>query len=66
VSQDATFCFHCFLFRTKADIAQFGHDVFTQSGYNDWKHANIGLSGHVGSVSSSHNDARLCAEDFKN
>jgi hypothetical protein len=66
VSQDAAFCFHCFLFRTEADLAQFGHDVFTKSGYNDWKHAYRGLPGHVGSVSSCHNNARLCAEDFKN
>jgi hypothetical protein len=66
VSQDATFCFYCFLFRQEAEHEKIGHDVFSKKGYTDWKHAYRGLSGHVGAVGSCHNKARLCAEDFKN
>ncbi|WVZ66717.1 hypothetical protein U9M48_015903 [Paspalum notatum var. saurae] len=44
---------------------KFGHEIFTKKGYNDWKHAYRELPGHIGGVSSCHNRARLCAEDFK-
>ncbi|KAJ1261742.1 hypothetical protein BS78_09G054600 [Paspalum vaginatum] len=66
VSKDAAFCFYCFLFRQEPEHEKFGHEVFTKKGYNDWKHAYRGLPGHIGGVSSCHNRARLCAEDFKN
>jgi len=66
VSKDAAFCFYCYLFRQEADHEKFGHVVFTKTGFNDFKHAYRGFSGHVGGVSSCHNKARLCAEDFKN
>ncbi|KAJ1266587.1 hypothetical protein BS78_08G163800 [Paspalum vaginatum] len=66
VSKDAAFCFYCFLFRQEPEHEKFGHEVFTKKGYNDWKHAYRGLPGHIGGVSSCHNRARLCVEDFKN
>ena len=66
VSKDAAFCFYCYLFRQEADHEKFGHVVFTKTGFNDFKHAYRGFPGHVGGVSSCHNKARLCAEDFKN
>jgi len=66
VSKDATFCFYCYLFWQEADHEKFGHVVFTKTGFNDFKHAYRGFPGHVGGVSSCHNKARLCAEDFKN
>jgi len=66
VSKDAAFCFYCYLFRQEADHEKFGHVVFTKTGFNDFKHAYRGFPGHVGGISSCHNKARLCAEDFKN
>jgi hypothetical protein len=66
VSKDVTFCFYCYLFRQEANHEKFGHVVFTKTGFNDFKHAYRVFPGHVGGVSSCHNKARLCVEDFKN
>ena len=38
-SQNAAYCFYCFLFKPMGSTQRFGHEVFTKTGFSDWKHA---------------------------
>ncbi|XP_058783846.1 uncharacterized protein LOC131658584 [Vicia villosa] len=38
--KDAAYCFYCFLFKKPGRAEHFGFEVFTKSGYKDWKHAS--------------------------
>ncbi|XP_058784292.1 uncharacterized protein LOC131659068 [Vicia villosa] len=44
----------------------FGFEVFTKSGYKDWKHASQGLKDHVGSHNSLHNSCVKHYDDYNN
>ena len=65
-SQDAAYCFYCFLFKKSENNQRFGSEVFTRSGFSDWKHAYKALPHHIGGVRSDHNNARLHCDDFHN
>jgi hypothetical protein len=65
-SQDKVYCFHCFLFKQIGSTQRFGHQFFTKTGFNDWKHVYKALPGHIGGISSDHNNARLNCDDFRN
>ncbi|XP_042396865.1 zinc finger MYM-type protein 1-like [Zingiber officinale] len=65
VSKDAAFCFWCYLFRP-SNIGFGGDDVFTRSGFINWKKAIEKFNEHVGGVGSAHNEARIQFEGFKN
>ena len=64
--KDAAYCFYCFLFKQPGRAEHFGFEVFTKSGYRDWKHASQGLKGHVGSHNSLHNSCVKHYNDYKN
>lgn len=67
VSKDAAYWFYCFLFRKEADHEKFGHEVFSEIGYDNWKHATTrGFPDYCRVVNCCHNKARRCADDFKN
>jgi hypothetical protein len=66
VSKYADFCFYCFLFRNPGRAERFGYDVFTKTGFKDWKHAYKALPEHIGGVGSEHNDCVRHSDDFKN
>jgi hypothetical protein len=53
-SQDAAYCFYCFLFKHSGSNTHFGYDVFNKTGYSNWKHASEALRQHVGGVNSVH------------
>ena len=40
VSKDAAFCFWCYLFKSPHKGGKFGEDVFTKTGFNNWKKRN--------------------------
>ncbi|XP_042396805.1 zinc finger MYM-type protein 1-like [Zingiber officinale] len=65
VSKDAAFCSWCYLFRP-SNIGLGGDDVFTRSGFINWKKAIENFNEHVGGVGSAHNEARIQFEGFKN
>ncbi|KAG4947181.1 hypothetical protein JHK87_043188 [Glycine soja] len=64
--KDASYCFYCFLFKQPGRAEHFGFEVFTKSGYRDWKHASQGLKGHVGSHNSLHNSCVKHYNDYNN
>ena len=67
VSKGTAYCFYCFLFRREAEHEKFGHDVFSKTGYDNWKNAaNRGFPEHCRAVNGCHNKARKCADDFSN
>ncbi|KAJ1295190.1 hypothetical protein BS78_01G205200 [Paspalum vaginatum] len=67
VSKDAVYCFYCSLFRKEAEHEKFGHDVFSKTGYDNWKNATCrGFLDHWRAVGGCHNKARKCAYDFSN
>ncbi|XP_070672078.1 uncharacterized protein [Malus domestica] len=55
ISKDAAFCFYCYLF--KVNFEQSGSGVFTEVGFQNWKHARACCEKHVGMVGSFHNKA---------
>ncbi|CAN6706477.1 unnamed protein product [Malus baccata var. baccata] len=55
ISKDAALCFHCYLFKVNSE--QSGSDVFTEVGFQNWKHARACFKKHVGMVGSFHNKA---------
>jgi hypothetical protein len=65
-SNDKAYCFHCFLFKQVTSTQRFGYDVFTKTGFSDWKHAYKALPDHIGGISSDHNNARLNCDAFCN
>ena len=65
-SKDVAYCFYCFLFKPMGGTQRFGHEVFTKTGFSDWKHAYKALPDHVGGITSDHNNARLHCDDFRN
>jgi hypothetical protein len=65
-SKDLAFCFYCFLFKEPGRAEIFGYDVFSKTGFNDWKHAYKALPEHVGGVSSAHNKCVKHFDDFQN
>jgi hypothetical protein len=65
-SKDATYCFYCFLFKQPGRADQFGSEVFTRTGFNNWKHAYKSFPEHVGGVNSVHNNCLKNCDDFKN
>ena len=64
VSNDAAYCFCCFLF--KHTFCSPGDEAFTKNGMCYWKDAIKNLRKHVGLVGSAHNKARIDLENFKN
>ena len=44
----------------------FGSEVFTKTGFSDWKHGYKALPEHIGGVNSNHNNARLSCDAFRN
>ena len=66
VEKEATFCFHCFLFKKPSQAIRFGNDVFTKDGYTRWKTALSNFRKHVGGPSSYHNIAKGDCDDFNN
>ncbi|XP_058726505.1 uncharacterized protein LOC131597859 [Vicia villosa] len=53
--------------RKKPDRAEhFGFEVFTKSGYKDWKHASQCLKDHVGSHNSLHDSCVKHYDDYNN
>ncbi|XP_058741033.1 uncharacterized protein LOC131613375 [Vicia villosa] len=64
--KDAAYCFYYFLFKQPGRTEHFGFEVFTKSGYRDWKHASQGLKGHVGSHNSLHNSCVKHYDDYNN
>jgi hypothetical protein len=66
VEKNAAFCFYCFLFKSSNNGNHFGSDVFTKSGFTNWKKASENFRGHVGGPTSFHNNARNSCEDFRN
>ena len=65
-SQDAAYCFYCFLFKQPGRADQFGSEVFTRTGFTNWKHAYKSLPEHVGGVNSVHNNCLKHCDDFNN
>ena len=65
-SRDVAFCFYCFLFKPIGIAHRFGNEVFTKTGFSDWKHGYKALPEHVGGPNSDHNKARLHCDDFRN
>ncbi|KAI5327257.1 hypothetical protein L3X38_026653 [Prunus dulcis] len=59
IAKDATFCLHCYLFKSNFD--QVGGDAFTGVGFNNWKKAKERFNLHIGPVGSVHNQAREVA-----
>ncbi|XP_058748655.1 uncharacterized protein LOC131621639 [Vicia villosa] len=45
---------------------RFGFEVFTKSGYKDWKHSSQGFKDHVGSHNSLHNSCVKHYDDYNN
>jgi hypothetical protein len=66
VSKHAAFCFYCFLFKNPGSAERFGYDVFTKTGFKDWKHAYKALPEHIGGVGSDHNNCVLHCDALKN
>jgi hypothetical protein len=66
VEKKAAFCFHCFLFKSSSNSNHFGYDVFTKTGFSNWKKASEIFKTHIGGPSSIHNNARNSCEDFRN
>ena len=66
VEKDAAYCFYCFLFKSASNSSHFGYDVFTKTGFKNWKKASENFKSHVGGPSSIHNNARNSCEDFRN
>ncbi|XP_058775529.1 uncharacterized protein LOC131649788 [Vicia villosa] len=64
--KDTAYCFYCFLFKQPGRAEHFGFEVFTKSGYRDWKHASQGLKGHIGSHNSLHNSCVKHYDDYNN
>ena len=57
VHKDTAYCFYCYLFKPpKTD--EFGKDVFTNKGFNNWRKGLEAFKEHVGDIHSSHNYAR--------
>jgi hypothetical protein len=40
VEKDVAYCFHYFLFKSSSNVSHFGHDVFTKTGFKNWKKAS--------------------------
>ncbi|XP_050229221.1 uncharacterized protein LOC126678361 [Mercurialis annua] len=66
VSKDARFCLWCYLFKPPKPKSQGGREVFTKTGFNNWKNARASLGEHVGNVDSDHNYAARKYEAYKN
>ena len=64
ISKDAAFCFYCYLF--KVNFEQSGSDVFTEVGFQNWKHARACFEKHVGMVGSFHNKAVEATDNLMN
>ncbi|KAH7668712.1 Ribonuclease H-like protein [Dioscorea alata] len=57
VEKDAACCFCCYLFKQPRSD-KLGIDVFTKTGFSNWKMAMEVFTEHVGGVNSNHNNAR--------
>ena len=66
VAKDAAFCFPCFLFKSSSTSSHFGGDVFTKTGFKNWKKGPEYFRNHMGQTNSIHNNARAYCEDFRN
>lgn len=65
-SQDKVYCFYCFIFKPLGSAHLLGNDIFTKTGFYDWKHGHKALPDHIGGTNSDHNNARLHFDDFRN
>ncbi|XP_050209345.1 uncharacterized protein LOC126660062 [Mercurialis annua] len=66
VSKDAGFCFWCYLFKPPKPKSQGGREVFTKTGFINWKNAKVSLGEHIGNVDSDHNYAARKYQAYKN
>ncbi|XP_057774924.1 uncharacterized protein LOC130993905 [Salvia miltiorrhiza] len=64
VAKDACFCFWCYLFKPEDKSSRYKTDVFTKTGFTNWKKALIKFVVHVGDADSCHNNARVQVEAF--
>ncbi|KAK1396146.1 zinc finger MYM-type protein 1-like [Heracleum sosnowskyi] len=68
IKYDRAYCLWCYLFKpNRADNS--GRDVFSATGFNNWKRALEALEvfrDHIGSFGSSHNEATRRCQAFKN
>ncbi|CAN6703398.1 unnamed protein product [Malus baccata var. baccata] len=64
ISKDAAFCFYCYLF--KVNFEQSGSHVFTEVGFQNWKHARACFEKHVGMIGSFHNKTIEVAGNLMN
>ena len=65
-SKDAAFCFWCYLFGGFKGGKHGGHDVFSKTGFTNWKKAIEKFNEHIGGVNSPHNDCRIQCFGFQN
>ncbi|XP_047949280.1 zinc finger MYM-type protein 1-like [Salvia hispanica] len=65
VEKEAAFCFWCYLFKP-INANRFGDDVFVSTGFKNWKKALAIFREHEGSANSTHDQARILFEGFKN
>ncbi|XP_042022893.1 zinc finger MYM-type protein 1-like [Salvia splendens] len=65
VSNDAAFCFWCYLFKKSDKGSRQSDDAFTKTGCSNWKNALERFNFHVGAVNSCHNNARIQLEAFQ-
>ncbi|CAM8971979.1 unnamed protein product [Rhodiola kirilowii] len=60
VSDDAAYCYWCYLFKGAS-----GNDVFTKKGFNNWKYAPKKYRTHVGAAGSAQNNAKTLFFSYK-
>ena len=65
IFKDAAFFFYCYLFKV-INFEQSGSDVFTEVGFQNWKHARACFEKHVGMVGIFHNKAVEAAGNLMN
>lgn len=65
ISEDAVFCFWCYLFKQSDKGGRYAEDAFTKTGFKNWKKALEKFKSHVGAPNSCHNNARIQFESFQ-
>ncbi|XP_042035252.1 zinc finger MYM-type protein 1-like [Salvia splendens] len=65
VEKEAAFCFWCYLFKP-INANRFGDDVFVSTDFKNWKKTLAIFREHEGSANSTHDQARILFEGFKN
>ncbi|KAK1365231.1 Zinc finger MYM-type protein 1-like protein [Heracleum sosnowskyi] len=65
IKYDRAYCLWCYLFKPNRAYNS-GRDVFSATGFNNWKRALEVFRDHIGSFGSSHNEATRRCQAFKN